>query len=96
MGETSEEMKKTIIFLHGFFASGSCVPATALKEAFEGKYNVLTPDLPLHPHDALAYVLKLCEVYDSIAHFEPMVLEHYEVSYHFPGAHTPTALVVLA
>lgn len=91
MGETSEEMKKTIIFLHGFFASGSCVPATALKEAFEGKYNVLTPDLPLHPHDALAYVQKLCEVYDSIAHFEPMFLEHYEVSYHFPGAHTPTA-----
>lgn len=30
-------MMKTIIFLHGFFASGSCVPATALKEAFEGK-----------------------------------------------------------
>ena len=183
MGETSEEMNKTIIFLHGFFASGSCVPATALKEAFEGKYNVLTPDLPLHPHDALTYVLKLCEVYDPvllvgnscgafyaqmvsalwnvpallsnpyflmtdflrerkgehqykspradgkqnffideelieefdglqsvqfnkhskakvwgifgdndpIAHFEPMFLEHYEVSYHFPGAHTPTA-----
>ena len=31
----------TIIFLHGFFASGSCVTATALKEAFEGKYNAL-------------------------------------------------------
>ena len=48
MGETSEEMKKTIIFLHGFFASGSCVPATALKEAFEGKYNVLTSETS-HP-----------------------------------------------
>lgn len=177
------EDKKTIIFLHGFFASGSCVPAVALKEELKGEYNVLTPDLPLHPHDALAYVLKLCEVYkpaflvgnscgafyaqmaaalwnvpallsnpyflmteflkervgvhhykspradgkqdfvidknlidefegmqsiqfrkkgeamvwgifgdnDPIAHFEPMFLEHYEVSHHFPGAHTPTA-----
>jgi len=54
---------KTIIFLHGFFASGSCVPAMALKEAFEGKYDVLAPDLPLHPHDALAFVAELCEVH---------------------------------
>lgn len=176
-------MMKTIIFLHGFFASGSCVPAIALKEAFEGEYNVLNPDLPLHPHDALAYVLKLCDMYDPvllvgnscgslyaqmasalwgvpvllsnpyfmmteflkerkgkhqykslrvdgrqdfiiddilieefeglqtmqfnrhskamvwgifgendpIAHFEPIFLEHYSVSHHFPGAHTPSA-----
>lgn len=174
---------KTIIFLHGFFASGSCIPAVALKKAFEGKYNVLTPDLPLHPHDALAFVLKLCEEYnpvllvgnscgafyaqmasalwnvpallsnpyfimsdflkqrigthqykspradgkqdfviddalidefeglqmiqfnkhseakvlgifgnnDPIAHYEPMFLEHYTDSFHFPGEHTPTA-----
>lgn len=57
---------KTIIFLHGFFASGSCIPAVALKKAFEGEYNVLTPDLPLHPHDALAFVLKLCEEYNPV------------------------------
>lgn len=174
---------KTIIFLHGFFASGSCVPAAALKEAFKGEYKLLSPDLPLHPHDALAYILKLCEEYkpvllvgnscgafyaqmasslwgvpallsnpyfimsdflkerkgagqykssrvdgkqdfviddrlieefealqtvqfnkhseakvwgifgknDPIAHFEPMFLEHYDASYHFPGEHTPTA-----
>lgn len=174
---------KTIIFLHGFFASGSCVPATALKKALDGEYNVLTPDLPLHPHDALAYVLKLCDEFapvllvgnscgafyaqmasalrdipallsnpyfimsdflkermgahhykstradgkqdfvidnnlieefeglqsvqfskhseamvwgifgdnDPIAHFEPLFLQHYAVSHHFPGAHTPTA-----
>lgn len=179
----SVKVMKTIIFLHGFFASGSCVPAIALKEAFEGEYNVLTPDLPLHPHDTLAYVLKLCDMYDPvllvgnscgsfyaqmasalwgipvllsnpyfimteflkermgrhqyksprsdgkqdfviddnlieefeglqsvqfnrhnkaivwgifgdndpIAHFDPLFLEHYEVSHHFPGAHTPTA-----
>lgn len=44
---------KTILFLHGFFASGSCVPAQALREAFEPmdqpelscKVRLLTPDL---------------------------------------------------
>ena len=34
--------------------------------AFEGKYNVITPDLPLHPYDALSYILKLCEVHKPI------------------------------
>jgi hypothetical protein len=28
---------------------------------------------------------------DTLAHFEPLFLEHYTYSYHFPGAHTPTA-----
>ena len=28
---------------------------------------------------------------DTLAHFEPMFLEHYNQSYHFPGGHTPTA-----
>lgn len=52
---------KKILFLHGFFASGSCIPANALKSAFEGKAEVLTPDLPLHPIAALDFVLSLCE-----------------------------------
>lgn len=51
---------KTIIFLHGFFASGSCVPASALKEAFHNRVRVLTPDLPIHPKDALEFIKKLC------------------------------------
>ena len=50
-----------ILFLHGFFASGSCIPAQALKQAFEGKAEVLTPDLPLHPREALAFITNLCE-----------------------------------
>ena len=29
--------KVKILFLHGFFASGQCQPALALREAFEGK-----------------------------------------------------------
>lgn len=52
---------KTIIFLHGFFASGSCIPAKALKEAFVGRVCVLTPDLPLHPKEALKVIRELCD-----------------------------------
>lgn len=44
---------KKILFLHGFFATGSCPMAWALKEALEGRATVLTPDLPLHPKEAL-------------------------------------------
>ena len=44
---------KKILFLHGFFATGSCPMARALKEAFEETAVVLTPDLPLHPKEAL-------------------------------------------
>ena len=50
-----------ILFLHGFFASGSCIPAQALKQAFTNKAEVLTPDLPLHPRKALAFITNLCE-----------------------------------
>ena len=28
---------------------------------------------------------------DTLAHFEPLFLEHYSKSFHFPGGHTPTA-----
>ena len=52
---------KTILFLHGFYASGSCIPANALKEAFEGKVRVLSPDLPLHPKEALEFIHQLCD-----------------------------------
>ena len=52
---------KTILFLHGFFASGSCIPATALHEAFEGRVRVITPDLPIHPKEALTFIHQLCD-----------------------------------
>ena len=38
---------KKILFLHEFFATGSCPMARALEEAFEGTAVVLTPDLSL-------------------------------------------------
>ena len=52
---------KKILFLHGFYASGKCVPALALREAFAGRAEVLTPDLPMHPNDALQFIRELIE-----------------------------------
>lgn len=47
---------KKILFLHGFFASGRCVPAKTIKEAFQDKVKVLTPDLPVNPYKALELI----------------------------------------
>ena len=52
---------KKILFLHGFFASGSCPMAMALQEAFDGQAIVITPDLPLHPQEALRYIRTLID-----------------------------------
>ncbi len=177
---------KKILFLHGFYASGQCIPALALTDAFDGVAEVLTPDLPLHPKEALTFIYDLCEEeqpdvlvgnscgsfygqmvaaknglpallgnpyfrmteflkprigqqrykaprtngiqefliddklitefaeleacqfdfslqthqnqiwglfgeQDTLAHFEPLYLEHYTKTFHFPGGHTPTA-----
>ena len=184
--------KVKILFLHGFFASGQCQPALALREAFERRAEVISPDLPTHPKEALAlirdvinrerpdvlvgnscgsfyaqmvapvvgipallgnphfrmteflsarigrheykskrldgkqefvidesliaefaeieahqfldepsgkaerdcYKDKVWGIFgeqDTLARFEPLFLEHYNRSFHFPGAHTPTA-----
>ncbi len=125
---------KKILFLHGFFATGNCPMARALKEAFEGTVVVLTPDLPLHPKEALNEIRSIidreqpdlllgnscgsflaqmlapvvavqfdhCNPYykdrvwglfgeqDTLDHFSPLFLEHYNQAFHFPGGHTPT------
>lgn len=175
-----------ILFLHGFFASGSCVPAQTLRHSLDGRAQVLSPDLPLHPDEALDFIRHICHEEhptvivgnsngaflaqmvaseygmpallgnphlemteflncrrgthqykspradgrqelvidqalidefavlqqhqwnrcseqnrdrvwglfgdkDTLAHYEPLFLEHYTRSFHFPGAHTPTA-----
>ena len=54
------KMKK-ILFLHGFYASGQCVPAVALREAFEGEADVITPDLPMHPKEAVKFIRGLID-----------------------------------
>ena len=53
-------MKKTL-FLHGFYASGQCVPAMALREAFAGRAEVITPDLPMHPKVAVRFIRELID-----------------------------------
>ena len=50
-----------ILFLHGFFASGACVPAQTLKAAFMGRADVMTPDLPLHPREAMDLIENICD-----------------------------------
>lgn len=185
-GPSLANKQKKILFLHGFYASGQCVPAQTLREAFAGRVDVLTPDLPIHPNAALQFIRELiasvhpnilvgnsCGSFyaqmlapvvgmpallgnphfqmsaflqqrigahqyksprkdgvqtfvidealvdefaaleamqfdncredfkdriwglfgeqDSLAHFEPLFLEHYNRSFHFPGGHTPTA-----
>jgi hypothetical protein len=54
-------MKKKIVFLHGFFASGSCIPANALRDALADEALVLTPDLPLRPCEVLSSVRRLID-----------------------------------
>ena len=54
-------MVRKILFLHGFFASGACAPALALKEYFDGKATVLAPDLPPHPQQALDLIQRVCD-----------------------------------
>ncbi len=175
-----------ILFLHGFYASGQCVPALALRDVFRGRAEVLTPDLSTHPQESLrliraiidhekphllvgnscgsfyaqmvapvmgipallgnphfqmtaflkqrlgehqfksprqdgnqhfvidealiqefagleaiqfnnctpAYKDRIWGLFgeqDTLAHFEPLFLQHYTHSFHFPGGHTPTA-----
>ena len=52
---------KKILFLHGFFASGQCIPAIALRKAFDGLAEVLTPDLPRHPKAAIGFIRELID-----------------------------------
>ena len=52
---------KKILFLHGFYASGQCVPALALRDAFKGRAEVLIPDLPMHPKEAISFIRELID-----------------------------------
>ena len=52
---------KKILFLHGFYASGQCVPAMALRESFKGRAEVITPDLPMHPKEAVRFIRGLID-----------------------------------
>lgn len=61
MTEAVVNMAHKVLFLHGFFASGACVPAVTLKKSLSGQAQVLAPDLPLHPREALDFIQRLCD-----------------------------------
>lgn len=50
-----------ILFLHGFTSSGQCEIARTLRAEMEGMAEVLAPDLPLYPEEAITLVGKLCQ-----------------------------------
>ena len=52
---------KKILFLHGFYASGQCIPAVTLRDSFANKIQVLTPDIPQHPKKALELIRSICD-----------------------------------
>ena len=52
---------KKVLFLHGFYASGSCDLAMALREGLRGEAEVMSPDLPTHPTQALSLIQSICE-----------------------------------
>lgn len=54
-------MNKKVLFLHGFFASGQCPQAEALRKALSKKADVLSPDLPLHPAEAMELIRTICD-----------------------------------
>lgn len=54
-------VQRKVLFLHGFFASGQCIPALALMDGLSGKAEVISPDLPIHPKEAKAFIVILCK-----------------------------------
>ena len=52
---------KKILYLHGFFASGQCQMALTLGDALAGRVQVISPDLPLHPAEALNFIHDICD-----------------------------------
>ena len=89
-----------VLFLHGFFSAGACAPAQALTQGLAGQARVVAPDLPLHQWDYNSpanrdRIWGIFGTSDTLAHYEPLFLEHYTHAFHFPGAHTPTPDEVL-
>lgn len=58
---SQESERPRVLFLHGFFASGACTPAVALREALAGEAVVVSPDLPLRPLAALKFIRQTIE-----------------------------------
>lgn len=49
-----------IMFLHGFTSSGACEIADTLRKELDGIAEVVAPDIPLHPYEAMDVLQDLC------------------------------------
>ena len=52
--------KNKILYIHGLSSSGASSTAQKLREDLPD-FNVLSPDLPIHPDEALALLHSVCE-----------------------------------
>lgn len=57
-----------ILFLHGFTSSGACEIAQTLRAELSGIADIVAPDLPLHPGEAMDMLRDMCagEPFDMI------------------------------
>lgn len=64
----TQDDKHKILFLHGFTSSGKCEIALTLRNELTGVAEVVAPDLPLHPFEAMDMLQELCcsEQFDLI------------------------------
>lgn len=51
---------KKILYVHGFASSGASGTARSLQTLFPSS-QVISPDLPIHPHEAIGMLRELCE-----------------------------------
>lgn len=63
-----QDDKHKILFLHGFTSSGECEIAWTLRNELAAVAEVVAPDLPLHPFEAMDMLQDLCsrEQFDLI------------------------------
>ena len=54
------DMERTIIYLHGFGSTSQSGTVGHLRKIFP-KINVLAPDIPVNPAEALPFLRKYCE-----------------------------------
>lgn len=51
---------RKIMFLHGFTSSGACEIADTLRKELDGIAEVVAPDIPLQPYEAMDMLQELC------------------------------------
>ena len=51
---------KTVLYVHGFASSGQSGTVRRLQEVLP-EARVIAPDLPIHPHEALALLHDVCQ-----------------------------------